>query len=126
CDARRDAEGVVDRRADVAVGGGEERRCPEDAFEPLLSSAPRHPRSLETRGAGSQPTPRCSPSVVRLAGAHADLSRPDPTPAGVVNELTVALPAATIASGFVVSNEQAASEPMCSSNFAAAWRPRIA
>src|SRR5215204_5593921 len=33
---RRDPEGVVDRRADVAVGGREQRRRPEDALQALL------------------------------------------------------------------------------------------
>ena len=38
----RDAERVVDRGADVAVGGREERRRPEDALEPLLAPPSRH------------------------------------------------------------------------------------
>ncbi len=43
--ARGDAERVVDRGADVPVGGREERRRPEDALErSLLATPPRHGR----------------------------------------------------------------------------------
>ena len=40
------AEGVVDRGADVPVGGREERRRAEDALETLLTTPPRHARML--------------------------------------------------------------------------------
>jgi hypothetical protein len=44
----REAECVVDRGADVAVGGGEERRRSENALElDLPASAAGHRRSLE-------------------------------------------------------------------------------
>ena len=47
-----EAERVVDRGADVPVGGCEERRCPEHALELDLASAPAgHRASLETREA---------------------------------------------------------------------------
>jgi hypothetical protein len=42
----RDAERVVDRRADVAVDGREERGRSEDPLEALLPSAARHRRTL--------------------------------------------------------------------------------
>ncbi len=63
-DERRQPEGedggeperVVDRRADVAVGGGEERGRPEHALHPHLAppSASGHRRSLETEPVGVQ------------------------------------------------------------------------
>ena len=50
---RGEAERVVDRRADVAVRGGEERRRPEDALEfDLPTPAAGHRESLERREAG--------------------------------------------------------------------------
>jgi hypothetical protein len=48
------AEGVVDRGADVPVGGREERRRAEDALEPLLSTSPRHERTLERLAAADR------------------------------------------------------------------------
>ena len=45
---RGQAERVVDRRADVAVGGREERRRPENSFEPgLLPPPPGHCGTLD-------------------------------------------------------------------------------
>ena len=55
----REAERVVDRRADVAVGGREERRCPEYPLElDLASPATGHRRSL---GDGHGGRPRREP-----------------------------------------------------------------
>jgi hypothetical protein len=49
----RDAERVVDGRADVAVGRGEERRGPEHALQALRSPPPPDDASLSLEGAHS-------------------------------------------------------------------------
>jgi hypothetical protein len=66
-DRSRDAERVVDRGADVAVGGGEERRRAEDALEALLAPAPSHARTLEGR-LRDQDEPIRSAGSTRLKG----------------------------------------------------------
>src|SRR5262249_6930152 len=48
-DRRRDAERVVDRRADVSVRRREQRGRAENALQPLLSPATRHQRTLVPR-----------------------------------------------------------------------------
>ncbi len=48
---RGDAEGVVDGRADVAVGRGEQRRRSQDAFEPFSAPVPADDPSLSLGGA---------------------------------------------------------------------------
>ena len=53
-DRRGDAERVVDRRADVAVRGREERRRAEHALEPVrLPATPWHRRNLVVAAAGA-------------------------------------------------------------------------
>ena len=65
---RGEAERVVDRGADVAVGGSEERRRPEDALELDLAPSPR-PTAVLYGGADSAATPpRPAGMRVRPAG----------------------------------------------------------
>ncbi len=80
----RDAERVVDRGADVAVRGGEQRRSPENALQTLLSApSPRHRRTLALGCAEPHEDRhrRCGPGGLDRRGgaprrARADRRRP--------------------------------------------------